>query len=190
MNASVAHSRSDSASLPKSDAQRPQLLPLSELAAANRQRDALYLLSERLHSATTTRAIYHAALEAIESALSCDRSSILLFDEAGILQFVAWRGLSPEYRAAVTGHSPWQKGETNPVPIALPDVASADLPELLKATVLDEGIRAAAFMPVMSEGVLIGKFMAYFREPYEFSAGRSRREPYHRPPARLRAATA
>jgi PAS domain S-box-containing protein len=169
LNASVAHSLLDSAVLSKTEAARPQLLPLSELAAANRQRDALYLLSERLHSARTTKAIYDAALDAIESALSCDRSSILLFDENDTMQFVAWRGLSSEYREAVAGHSPWKRNEGNPTPIPVPNVANADFPEELKATVLREGIHATAFMPVVSEGVLIGKFMAYFREPYAFT---------------------
>lgn len=159
----------DTASPPKVDAPRPQLLPLSELAAANRQRDALYLLSERLHGANTLQMIHDAALDAIESALGCDRSAILLFDENDVMQFVAWRGLSPEYRSAVAGHSPWNRHESRPTPIPVPDVAAADLPEALKTIVLNEGIRATAFIPVVSDGVLIGKFMAYFREPYVFT---------------------
>lgn len=44
-------------------------------------------------------------MDAIESALGCDRSSILLFDEVGVMQFVASRGLSDEYRRAVTGYA-------------------------------------------------------------------------------------
>ena len=39
--------------------------PLSELATANRQRDALYTLSERLHRARSAETIYSAALAAI-----------------------------------------------------------------------------------------------------------------------------
>jgi PAS domain S-box-containing protein len=169
VNARVSQTLLDPASPPQAAPPRPQLLPLSELAAANRQRDALYLLSERLHGATTLPMIHDAALDAIESALGCDRSSILLFDEHDSMQFVAWRGLSPEYRAAVSGHSPWTRQESRPKPIPIPDVAQADLPEALKATVLNEGIRATAFIPVMCDDVLIGKFMAYFREPYVFS---------------------
>ena len=45
----------------------------------------------------------------------------------------------------------------------------ADLDEKLKATVLSEGIRAVAFIPLVSDGALIGKFMAYFRAPYAFT---------------------
>jgi PAS domain S-box-containing protein len=143
--------------------------PLSELAAANRQRDALYQLSEQLHRATTSQDIYQAALDAIEAALGCDRSAVLLFDDAGIMQFVAWRGLSAEYRASVTGHSPWTVASADPQPIPVADVARAELPEVLKTVVLNECIHATAFIPLVSDDALIGKFMAYFREPYEFT---------------------
>lgn len=143
--------------------------PLSELAAANRQRDALYQLSEQLHRATTSQDIYQAALDAIESALQCDRSSVLLFDDAGVMQFVAWRGLSSDYRGAVAGHSPWTPSSAEPQPIPVADVASADLSDNLKSVVLGEDIHATAFIPLIADGVLIGKFMAYFRAPYEFT---------------------
>jgi len=150
-------------------ARRLHQLPLGELAVANRQRDALYLLSEQLHRANTFQEIYDAAMDAIESALGCDRSAILLFDGDGIMQFVASHGLSIEYRVAVTGHTPWKPEEADAVPIDIPDVQNAGLDEKLKSTILGEGIRAAAFVPLVSDGALIGKFMAYFRDPCAFT---------------------
>jgi PAS domain S-box-containing protein len=150
-------------------ASRRQLVPLTELVTANRQRDALYLLSEQLHRATSVDEIYDASMHAIESALDCDRSAILLFDDAGVMQFVASHGLSAEYRAAVTGHTPWKTDEADAVPIDIPDVENADLEAGLKATVLGEGIRAIAFVPLVSNGALIGKFMGYFRETCSFT---------------------
>ena len=144
-------------------------MPLSELATANRQRDALYLLSEELHHANSLADTFDAAMDAIEDALACERSAILLFDDAGIMQFVAQRGLSAEYRAAVSGHSPWNVEQTDASPIDIPDVAQSSLDAALKSTVLREGIRAVAFIPLVSDGALIGKFMAYFREPHSFS---------------------
>ena len=144
-------------------------IPLSELAAANRQRDALYLLSEQLHRASSVDEVHEAAMDAIEAALNCDRSAILLFDEAGVMQFVASRGLSEGYRVAVTGHSPWKVDEVDALPIAIEDVAASNLDTNLRLTVLGEGIGAVAFIPLVSEGALIGKFMAYFREPYAFT---------------------
>src|ERR1700741_1347406 len=107
----------------------PQTPPLSELATANRQRDALYLLSEQLHQANSVDEVYSAAMEAIESALACDRSAILLVDAAGVMQFVASHGLSEGYRAAVTGHSPWRLDDAHATPVTIADVASADLGE-------------------------------------------------------------
>ena len=148
---------------------RKPIVPLSEVASANRQRDALYQLSEQLHRAVTPKDTYDAAMDAIESALDCERSAILLFDDAGVMQFVASRGLGPSYRAAVTGHSPWKAGDMGATPIAIADVESADLEDGLKSTVLGEGIRAVAFIPLVSDGALIGKFMAYFHEPRQFS---------------------
>lgn len=169
MTTSAAFSVIDTAAGVSQFTRRLQDVPLSELAMANRQRDALYLLSEQLHRASCVEDIYTAAMDSIESALDCDRSAILLFDTSGVMQFVASRGLSGAYRAAVTGHSPWQVDETDAIPIIVADVASAELHEPLKAVVLNEGIGAIAFIPLVSDGSLIGKFMAYFRTPYEFT---------------------
>jgi PAS domain S-box-containing protein len=143
--------------------------PLSELVTANRQRDALFRLSEKLHGAVTPGEIHDAALEAIEAALGCDRSSILLFDDEGRMQFVAWHDLSDAYRAAVAGHSPWSRDDVHAVAIPIEDVASADLDSELKGTIAREGIRAAAFFPLLNAAGVLGKFMAYFREPRIFS---------------------
>jgi PAS domain S-box-containing protein len=145
------------------------LAPLSELANASRQRDALYRLSEQLHRAGSIEEIYSAALTAIEVALGCDRSSILLFDEHGVMRFVAWHGLSGAYRESVTGHSPWTAQDTNAVPITVGDVSLAEFEPSLKAPILGEGINAVAFIPLAAGGKVIGKFMAYFREPNLFT---------------------
>src|SRR5690349_3290865 len=67
----------------------------------------LYRFTDRLYRAETVNQVYDAALDAIIAALGCDRASILLFDD-NVMQFVASRGLSPQYRAAVTGHTPWK----------------------------------------------------------------------------------
>ena len=80
--------------------------------------DALYRLTDRLYRALSLDAVYEAALDAITSTLGCSRASILLFDSSGVMQFVAWRGLSDHYRSALRGHSPWKPGEPDPRPTA------------------------------------------------------------------------
>ncbi|MBB4568881.1 PAS domain S-box protein [Rhizobium leucaenae] len=142
-----------------------------ELAARIQEQAALYRLTDRLQHARSLGDVYELALDAIQEALRCQRSSILLYDSASILQFVAWRGLSDAYRAAVEGHSPWKANEENPQPIYIADIRQAALPEVLKNTILAEGIRAIAFIPLMDSGKLLGKFMAYFDQPHVFMDG-------------------
>lgn len=122
----------------------------------------LYRFTDRLHRVKSFEDIYDAALDAITSALRCQRASVLVFDQSGTMKFVAWRGLSDAYRAAVEGHSPWSETTTDAAPIAVNDVVNSDLADDLKATVLGEGIKALAFIPLLVDGQLVGKFMAYF----------------------------
>src|SRR4051795_585437 len=65
---------------------------------------ALLALTDKLYRAESLAHIYDAALAAILNAVRCERASILLFDESGLMRFVAWRGLSAQYRQAVEGH--------------------------------------------------------------------------------------
>lgn len=130
---------------------------------------ALYEFTDRLFRASSLTEVYDSALDAIRQALGCERASILLFDETGAMRFVAWVGLSEGYRRAVDGHSPWTRDAVDPQPICIDDVEASDLPEPLKATVKTEGIAATVFIPLVVEGKLVGKFMAYYEAPHAFS---------------------
>ena len=134
-----------------------------------RQQGALFQLAEQLQHSYTPPEIYTATLDAILDALHCERASILLFDESDRMHFVAWRGLSDAYRQATDGHSPWTKDEVNPQPIYFNDIDHADLSEELKSVVRQEGIRSLAFIPLVPNGKLIGKFMVYFNSPHTFT---------------------
>ena len=59
-----------------------------------RRQTVLFELASRMQQAKTLGETYEAALEAIVKALRCDRASILLFDDAGVMRFVGWRHLS------------------------------------------------------------------------------------------------
>ncbi|WP_245477607.1 PAS domain S-box protein [Mesorhizobium sp. M5C.F.Cr.IN.023.01.1.1] len=139
------------------------------LAQRAHEQSALYHFTDRLYRARSLTDIYDAALDAIRDALGCPRASILRFDADGVMRFVAWRGLSETYRAAVDGHSPWRPGDLNAQPICVDDVAGEDVPEPLKAIILKEGIRALAFIPLTIDDKVIGKFMTYFETPREFT---------------------
>src|SRR5579871_944659 len=139
------------------------------LARRTEEQAALFQFSECLQHVASVEEINEVALEAIMRALNCDRASILRFDHAGVMRFVAWRGLSDAYRHAVEGHSPWAPGEEAPRPVVVEDVSASDLPDALKATILAEDIAAVAFIPILQNGRLVGKFMAYFDRPYRLS---------------------
>lgn len=123
--------------------------------------ETLYRLTDRLYRAADMDAMLSAALDAISEGLGCDKCSILLFDEKGIMQFVAWRGLSDHYRQTLAGHTPWRPGDIDPPPIFVSDIDATDESDLVKQTIREEGIRCLAFIPLTSQGRVIGKFMAY-----------------------------
>jgi len=139
------------------------------LAKRAEEQKALYEFTNRLYRAESLSGVYEAALDAILTALRCTRASILRFDEHEVMRFVAWRGLSEGYRRAVEGHSPWSPGEVNPEPVCLADAAAVDLPEALKTVIAREGIGALAFIPIVANGKLAGKFMAYYETPHAFA---------------------
>jgi PAS domain S-box-containing protein len=130
---------------------------------------ALYRFTDRLYRAESETDIYDAALDAILSALGCDRASILLFDPKGVMSFVAHRGLSDGYRAAVNGHSPWKPGDRHPEPIFMRDIRDSSESDALKQTIEGEGIRGLAFIPLTVSGFVIGKFMTYYGRPHDTS---------------------
>jgi signal transduction histidine kinase/ActR/RegA family two-component response regulator len=68
----------------------------------------------------------------------------------------------------VEGHSPWKNGDA-PQAFFINDVADAGLDEGLRKTVEKEGIRSLAFIPVVFENRLLGKFMIYFNAPHSFT---------------------
>lgn len=139
------------------------------LADAVRQQRALFRVADGLHRASSLDEIYGTAMEAICDALQCERVAILLYDESGRLRFVSWRGLSEHYRNAVEGHSPWNRDDPDPQPVCIADISAAQLDERLRNTILAEGIHACAFIPLLSNGKLIGKFMMYFNSSHSFA---------------------
>ena len=113
----------------------------------------------------TLEEIYGAALDALGQGLELERSSILLFDADGVMRFKAWRGISQGYRQAVEGHTPWTPESPDPQPITVPDVREdAELTAYLP-TFAAERIRALAFIPLVADARVIGKFMLYYGEP-------------------------
>ena len=113
----------------------------------------------------TVDEIYETALEALTRGLGVSRAAILVFDAAGVMRFTASRGLSEAYRQAVEGHSPWTPEAADPLPIVVPDVSTDPSLAAFLPTIQAEGIAGMAFVPLVSQGRVIGKFMVYLDEP-------------------------
>src|SRR5689334_12799693 len=125
----------------------------------------LYALLEGINRAESLGAVYQSAMEFIRSALGCKKVSVLLLDEGGVMRFVAWDGLSEEYRRALEGHSPWRADEPHPRPVCIEDTDLSALDERVQKHLRAEHIRALAFIPLIYKERLLGKFMVYFDLP-------------------------
>jgi PAS domain S-box-containing protein len=122
-------------------------------------------LTTAISKSRTVEEIYEAALDALRTGLGVERASILLFDADGVMRFKAYRGLSEAYRRAVEGHTPWRPDSPDPEPIWVSDVAADQSCEPYAATFAAEGIAALAFIPLISQDRVIGKFMLYYGVP-------------------------
>jgi PAS domain S-box-containing protein len=109
--------------------------------------------------------VFEAALNALESGVRVSRAAILLFDPDGVMRFKASRGLSPAYRKAVEGHTPWARHSRDVEPIVVPNVKCDESLAPILPTLQAEGIAALAFIPLEGALGVIGKFMVYHHRP-------------------------
>jgi PAS domain S-box-containing protein len=140
-----------------------------------RELEDLYRLSEAVAKAARVEDVHEIALDALTSMPGTDRASILLFDADGVMRFKAWRGLSDAYRAAVEGHTPWTAEDTDPEPITVADVMQDAAMAPFRETIVGENIRALAFIPLLFEGRVLGKFMLYRQDPHDWPEEEIRR---------------
>lgn len=143
---------------------------LTESQAARRRAELVYGFATAAVQAEDLGRVYDAALDSISAALGADRAAVLTADAEGVMRFRAWRGLSDAYRAAVDGHSPWPRDAVAPQPVLVPDAAADPGLQSYRALFAAEEIGALAFIPLVSGGKLLGKFMVYDRGPRAFSA--------------------
>ncbi len=125
----------------------------------------IHSLARAITRTRTVDEIYATALDALAEGLGVQRSSILLFDADGVMRFKASRGISDAYRRAVEGHSPWSPGARNAVPFVVHDVSVDPSLDPYLSTIRAESIAGMAFIPLLSNDEVIGKFMLYFDAP-------------------------
>ena len=89
----------------------------------------------------------------------------------GVMRFRASRRLSDAYRKAVEGHSPWTRDTSDPQPVVVGDALADDTLGAFHRLFREEGLGALAFIPLVAQGTLLGKFMLYYDTPHDFGAG-------------------
>jgi signal transduction histidine kinase len=141
-----------------------------ETLDARTRAEQLYRFAQAVMAADRLEVVFEAALSAIETALGAKRSAILTFDDQRVMRFRAWRNLSERYRAAVEGHSPWPPDATAPEPVLVPDPNREPTMASYLPLFEQEGIGALAFIPLVTAGRLLGKFMVYYGEAHTFAS--------------------
>src|SRR4051794_19052244 len=101
----------------------------------------LFELTRAVAAAGHLEDIYNAALTCLRDSLGVQKSSILRFDPDGVMRFKSWLNLSPQYRVAVEGHSPWTPTTKNPEPVLVSDVREEESLAGLRPAIEAEGIR-------------------------------------------------
>lgn len=133
---------------------------LSATAAGTVWFESLHRLTSTLNRITSRPQVCDCALDALASALDVTRSAVLLCDGDGCMRFVVSRGLSDDYRRIVEGHSPWASG-ADPRPFAIECAQTDPTLQAFHEALRREGIESLAFVPLLEQGRLIGKFMLY-----------------------------
>jgi len=141
----------------------------AEADAAASRMTQLYRFAQAAVTADTMDDVLSAALDAIAGALCAERSAVLLFDGDDVMRFRAWRGLSDDYRRTVEGHSPWPRDATAPQPVLVADVAADPSLAAFMPLFERERIGSLAFIPLVSRGQLLGKFMVYYAERHGYT---------------------
>ncbi|HEY6179960.1 MAG TPA: GAF domain-containing protein [Kofleriaceae bacterium] len=140
-----------------------------ENVAARSHAEQLYRFAHAAATANNLHEVLEAGLDAIAGTLATDRAAVLLFDDSGVMRFKAWRGLSEEYRNAVEGHSPWPPDATAPQPVLVEDVEAEPSLAAYLPLFRTERIGSLAFIPLVTRGKLLGKFMLYHQERHSYS---------------------
>jgi PAS domain S-box-containing protein len=130
---------------------------------------SLHSLTQAVAAAPGLEGIYDAALKCLNESLGVARASVRLFDSDGVLRFNAWSGLSEDYRLAVERLQPQPPQAAINQPLLVPDVLED--PHLMDSLrdLEKEGIRALAFIPLVTDGRMLGMFSLYYRDQHDFS---------------------
>ncbi|MCB0360318.1 MAG: PAS domain S-box protein, partial [Bdellovibrionales bacterium] len=144
-------------------------LAVTELRRHVARTEALRHVAEKLNFADSLADVYRISIDALLQTLGADRASLLLYDEGSTLRYVAAHGLSAEYLRSAAPYSPWDRSEIDAQPIVISDIEQTQFAPDLIARITAEGIHACAFFPLVGQKRLLGRLMAYYDAPKNFT---------------------
>lgn len=110
--------------------------------------------------------LYDTALEYVSKRLGADAASILALGGGGALRCKASRGLSPDYVRAIEEQPLWAAYAMAPEPLLAPDVGAEPSLQVLAGLLEREGVRGAAFFPLVIGAKPLGQLTIYHFDPY------------------------
>ncbi|MBW4497445.1 MAG: PAS domain S-box protein [Oscillatoria princeps RMCB-10] len=132
------------------------------------QLQTVYQVAGALSRGAPIEEIYEAALSGLQHSLGVSGAGILLVEDDGVQRFQEWRGLSDQCRKAVEDYFLAGVGERNPQPLLISDLRGQICLEPLRAVLLQEGIRAVGFIPLVWQGRLLGNLALLHSTVCEF----------------------
>ncbi len=151
------------------DSRSPTARDTADLAEADRrlrQLDVLQRLTEAVNRADRLETVCDEAIDGMVRALDADRAAVLLFDRGDVMRYVAWRGLSAEYREIMEGRSPWHRDTPAPRTIVIADTRDSEYTRAHVDALDREGIRALMIVPLVDAGELLGRVVVHYERPY------------------------
>jgi two-component system, NtrC family, sensor kinase len=123
---------------------------------------------ERVSRANTIEEIYEQSLTGIKGVLSADGSAISIFEEEGGTMFQVGKGISGQFMLSLAKYSPWMPSNSEPQPVLIPSVAESHELGEMQYAMLKEGISSCAWIPLVSQGKLFGRFGVYYNKVRNF----------------------
>ena len=85
------------------------------------------------------------------------------------MRFKAWLELSADFRGAAEGISPWEPTSRDVLSVLVEDIEADTTLGELRPALATEGVRALAYVPLISDDRLVGQFVVYYAAVHAFT---------------------
>lgn len=134
----------------------------------------VYAMVDHIQRARRVEHVYQEAAEGLRTVLSADRTALLTQEGGAAMRVRAWAGVSPSGRRSLEGYTPWERSGRPPEPVVVADLTTAAAGHPVYDALRQEGIRTAAWVPLLHRGRLLGALLVARATPRPFDSGELR----------------